>query len=81
MIKREKRDKMIVKSAEKRYRSRIFLDTARAVLTLILRKYALYLHFYQLYFYLLFRQQCQQIAEGKPDGGGVIVRMNTDGGG
>lgn len=24
MIKREKRDKMIVKSAEKRYRSRIF---------------------------------------------------------
>ena len=31
---------MIVKSAEKRYRSRIFLDAARAVLTLILRKYA-----------------------------------------
>ena len=40
MIKREKRDKMIAKSAEKRYRSRIFLDAARAVLTLILRKYA-----------------------------------------
>ena len=56
MIKCEKRDKMIVKSAEKRYRSRIFLDAARAVLTLILRKYALYLHLYQLYFYLQFRQ-------------------------
>lgn len=34
---------MIAKSTEKRYRSRIFLDAARAVLTLILRKYALYL--------------------------------------
>ena len=59
MIKCEKRDKMIVKSAEKRYRSRIFLDAARAVLTLILRKYALYLHLYQLYFYLQFRQWLQ----------------------
>ena len=56
MIKYEKRDKMIAKSTEKRYRSRIFLDAARAVLTLILRKYALYLHLYQLYFYLQFRQ-------------------------
>lgn len=40
----------------------------------------LYLHFYQLYFYLQFRQQCQQVTEGKPYCGGVIVRMNTDNG-
>ncbi len=40
-----------------------------------------FLHFYQLHFYLQFRQQCQQIAESEPDGGGIIVRMNTDDGG